>query len=463
MPVKSYAVVIPAYNEAGTIRNVVERTLKHGLPVIVVDDGSTDGTSDRLADLGITLLRHEPNAGKAASLWCGMQAAQNLSVDGVITLDGDEQHRPEDIPRFVEASRLHPGKIIIGSRLHDREAIPAKRYYANRFANFWIAWASGMPMEDSQSGFRLYPAELLSDLSIDTSRDKGFVFESEVIIEAGWRGIGVFNINIPAIYGAELRPSHFQSVKDILRITKMVAGKLVSRGMYLPGLYRSTVRPKFARFRKSGWDADAIFTLMLSLMIGLVTLGIPHLWLLVQVIRTGAQANTQPGTEGAVAVLGKKLQQGGISADYRLRLDRALVLYEIWNKPGILVIGGNTSSEISEASAGADYLIRAGVTSTAVALEELSVNTLENFRHARPWFDSHPRAVIVSNRYHLQRLLTMARGMGLDIRLCAAEDACKPWHRMPRLILEALFLHWYWSGRIFATLTNNKRMLEKIS
>lgn len=463
MPVKSYAVVIPAYNEAGTIRNVVERALKQGLPVIVVDDGSTDGTSDQLADLGITLLRNEPNAGKAASLRRGMQAALGLSVDGVITLDGDGQHRPEDIPRFIEASRLHPGNIIIGSRLHDREIIPAKRYYANRFANFWIAWASGMPMEDSQSGFRLYPAELLSDLSIDTSREKGFVFESEIIIEAGWRGIGVFNIKIPAIYGAELRPSHFQSVQDILRITKMVAARLVSRRMYLPGLYRSVVRPKFIRFRNRGWDADGIFTLLLSLLIGLATLGISHLLLLVQVIRTGAQANTQPDAEGAVAVLGNQLRQGRISADYRLRLDRTLSLYQAWNKPDILVIGGDASGEISEARAGADYLIQAGVEPTAVALEELSVNTLENFRHARSWFDDHPRVVVVSNRYHLQRILTMARGLGLNIRLCAAEDTCKPWRRVPRLLLESVFLHWYWSGRVFATLTRNKRMQAKIS
>lgn len=241
---KSYAVVIPAYNEAGTIRNLVERTLSHDLPVVVVDDGSTDGTSEQLSDLPIILLRNEPNAGKAAALWRGMQTSMDLSVDGVITLDGDGQHRPEDIPRFIKAAQEHTKNIIIGSRLHDREVIPRRRYYANRFANFWIAWASGMPMEDSQSGFRLYPIELLTDLSIDTSRDKGFVFESEIIIEAGWQGIAVYNIKIPAIYGAELRPSHFQSVTDILRITRMVGGRLISRGMYLPGLYRSILKPK---------------------------------------------------------------------------------------------------------------------------------------------------------------------------------------------------------------------------
>lgn len=239
---KSYAVVIPAYNEAATIRDVVERSLKLDLPIIVVDDGSVDETSAELQGLPITLLRNEPNAGKAASLWRGMQYALQQEADGVITLDGDGQHQPEDIPRFIDAAQAHPRRIVIGSRLHDRETIPAKRYYANRFANFWIAWASGMPMEDSQSGFRLYPSELLQDLSISTSRDHSFVFESEIIIEAGWRGIGVYNIEIPAIYGAEMRPSHFQSVRDILRITKMVAGRLASRGFFLPGLYRAVFK-----------------------------------------------------------------------------------------------------------------------------------------------------------------------------------------------------------------------------
>ncbi len=239
---ESFAVVIPAYNEAATIRALVERTLEQQLPVIVVDDGSEDQTAAQLQDLPLTLLQNTQNAGKASALRKGFEAALQQGVDGIITLDGDGQHRPEDIPRFIEASREHPGKIIIGSRLHDREQIPPRRYYANRFANFWIAWASGMPLLDSQSGFRLYPASLLSDMELDTSPERGFVFESEVIIEAGWRGVGVHNIPIPALYDEAMRPSHFRSVLDILRITRMVAGRLLSRGMHLPGLYNALFR-----------------------------------------------------------------------------------------------------------------------------------------------------------------------------------------------------------------------------
>ncbi len=202
---------------------------------------------------------------------------------------------------------------------------------------------------------------------------------------------------------------------------------------------------------------------MLSLVVGLVTLGITHFWLLFQVIRTGMKAPTKPDFRDAVAVLGKQLQQGEISADFRLRLDRALTLYQVWDRPEVLVIGGGASGEISEANAGANYLIQAGVESAAIALEELSVNTLENFRHAHPWFEDHSQVVVISNRYHLFRVLTMAQGLGLEITPCAAEDKCRPWHRVSNLLLEAVFLHWYWSGRIFVFLIKNKRMLKKIS
>ncbi len=233
-----YAVVIPAYNEAATIRVVAERALEQCEQVIVVDDGSVDETVAELQSLPITLIQNKQNMGKAASLWSGMQEALANNVDGVITLDGDCQHRPEDIPKLIQLAADNPEMIIIGSRLHDKESIPVSRYRANRFANFWIAWASGFPIEDSQSGFRYYPASLLKTINLDTSRDKSFVFESEILIEAGARGIRTKAVQIPAIYSKAMRPSHFQSVKDIMRITKMVAGRLFRKGMNLPGFYR---------------------------------------------------------------------------------------------------------------------------------------------------------------------------------------------------------------------------------
>jgi glycosyltransferase involved in cell wall biosynthesis len=233
------AVVIPAYNEAATIRDVASRALQQGVPVIVVDDGSTDGTSAALVGLDVIRLRHEINQGKAASLWRGMQHALALGVETVVTLDGDGQHRPEDIPRLLETAARFPGQIIIGSRMHERAAFPQSRYCANRIANFWISWAAGYRIEDSQSGFRLYPATLLRTARVPHDTVHGFVFESEILIEAARAGIYSRTVPIAAIYHQAARASHFHAVRDIARITRMVAWKLLSRGLYLQGLVRA--------------------------------------------------------------------------------------------------------------------------------------------------------------------------------------------------------------------------------
>jgi len=121
--------------------------------------------------------------------------------------------------------------------------MPAKRYYANKIANFWIAWASGHPISDSQSGFRLYPVNLFDNFKISTSKNSSFVFESEVIIKAAKVDVYSHAVTIPAIYRENARPSHFQGVRDITLITLMVGRSLISRGMYPQGLYKGVIKP----------------------------------------------------------------------------------------------------------------------------------------------------------------------------------------------------------------------------
>lgn len=238
-----FGVVIPAYNEEATIHDIVTRALVYSPLVIVVDDGSTDQTINKLKDLPIEIIKNKVNQGKAASLWKGIQKARHYNVNYIITLDGDGQHAPEDIPKLLAKSEDQPGNIIIGARLADKSAIPAKRYYANRIANFWIAWAAGYPLSDSQSGFRVYPNELFDDLDISISKRDGFVFESEIIIKASQRGIRCTPVAIPAVYAENARPSHFRGVRDITFITLMVGSSLISRGFYPQGLYRSCIKP----------------------------------------------------------------------------------------------------------------------------------------------------------------------------------------------------------------------------
>ncbi len=242
-PADKIVAVIPAYNEAATIRELAEAVLAIVPYVVVVDDGSTDSTSERLAGLPILLVRNERNLGKAASLWMGFERALARGAQFVVTLDGDGQHRAEDLPRLLNAAARSPQTIIIGARLHDRKNFPPRRYYANQFARFWISWAAGYPIADTQSGFRVYPASLFTRLRRRDVAWNGFVFESEVLIAAGALGVQSIAVAIPGIYPKEARPSHFRPVVDIARIVFMVAGRLLRRGMHPVGLWRSLNLP----------------------------------------------------------------------------------------------------------------------------------------------------------------------------------------------------------------------------
>lgn len=236
-------IVIPAYNEATTIRELAVAALKILSDVVVVDDGSTDNTGDQLRGLAVTVLRNERNVGKAASLWKGFEHALAHGAQFVLTLDGDGQHNPEDIPRLLTVAERSPHSIVIGARLHDKKNFPARRYYANQFARFWISWAAGYPIADSQSGFRVYPASLFTKVTHRDVAWNGFVFESEVLIAAGALGIRSIAVAIPGIYPKQARPSHFRPVLDIARIVVMVAGRLLRRGMHPVGLWRSLNMP----------------------------------------------------------------------------------------------------------------------------------------------------------------------------------------------------------------------------
>ena len=241
------AVVIPAFNEVATIRDVVERTLKHATCVIVVDDGSTDDTIARLQGLPIVLIRNERNEGKAASIFHGAAEASRRGARGIVTLDGDGQHDPDDLRKILPAAALRPNAIIVGARLHARDTIPRTRYLANRFANVWIGWAAGRPIADSQSGFRYYPAAVFETLELRHDRPASFVFESEVLIAAARAGIELAFVPISVRYANPARPSHLHPVVDIARIGAMIFRRLAQvrvepRGV-LAGFRRHVLRP----------------------------------------------------------------------------------------------------------------------------------------------------------------------------------------------------------------------------
>jgi glycosyltransferase involved in cell wall biosynthesis len=234
---------IPAYQEAATIRALAQEALAQCPRVIVVDDGSSDGTASQLQGLPVTLLVHPCNRGKAASLRTAFDYALAHDACCVIALDGDGQHDPADAPGLLAAWRHHPDRIVIGSRLHDRAQFPLSRYRANRFACFWISWAAGHPIADSQSGFRVYSREVMRIALGTAVRGSRFTFESEILIEAAGRGHTTLAVAIPGRYPLQARRSHFRPVADIAKIVVMVAGRLLRQGMSPRGLWRSLQSP----------------------------------------------------------------------------------------------------------------------------------------------------------------------------------------------------------------------------
>jgi glycosyltransferase involved in cell wall biosynthesis len=225
------AVVIPAYNEARTIATVAEGARRHADVVIVVDDGSDDGTAAALAELPIEVVRHADNQGKAASLCTGMRSALALEPALVITMDGDGQHDPDDMPRLLAAAARLPGQIVLAARSHDRETAPPLRRFANAMADFWISWAAGQWIADTQSGYRLFPADVLRKVLPVCAGYHGFVFESAVLMEAAERGAKIATVPIRTLYPRDARPSYYRPSLDTLLIVRAVAWRLLRRGM----------------------------------------------------------------------------------------------------------------------------------------------------------------------------------------------------------------------------------------
>lgn len=220
------AVLIPAHNEAGTIRAIVEGALAHVGQVIVISDGSTDGTVDALRGLPVEVIAHRENAGKGQRLAEGIDRAVADGAAGVLTLDADGQHDPDDIPAFLEAARNAPNALIVGERIRNRSEMPRHRAWSIAFGDVFISLGAGTKLRDAQCGMRLYPASAWKRITIPADERRHFVFETAVIMRAGQAGVEMRRVPIAARYGNALRPSHYRPVTDTLRIVALVASHL---------------------------------------------------------------------------------------------------------------------------------------------------------------------------------------------------------------------------------------------
>ena len=207
--------LIPAYNEAAHIAQVVTGASDH-LPVLVVDDGSTDDTAARAEGAGAILLRQIPNKGKGMALRAGFRWAIEGGYDAVLTLDADGQHDPAEIPKFLDAYAERGADLVIGSR--DFSHMPPVRRLANTAGRWAFSWAIGQPIRDNQSGYRLISHRLLE--AILTSDEAGFEFEVEMIVTCIRQGFQLDRVPIRTIYTGE--GSHIHPWHHTVNFTRLV-------------------------------------------------------------------------------------------------------------------------------------------------------------------------------------------------------------------------------------------------
>ncbi len=221
-------VVIPSKDVEPTIGDVVKRVLALplDLDVLVVNDGSTDGTSRVAREAGATVVDHPENRGKGAALRTGFEYAVDRGYDAAVTMDGDGQHDPSAIPGFLEALERTGADIVVGTRMHAVGEMPRIRIWTNRTTSRVVSRLAGQAIPDSQSGFRILRVRVLKDIvgSLVTSR---YDTESEILIRAARRGYRVAATTIESIYTGAV--SHINPVVDTLRFLRLVGRSLFWR------------------------------------------------------------------------------------------------------------------------------------------------------------------------------------------------------------------------------------------
>ena len=211
-----FAFIIPVYNHAATVAQVVKSAQALGFPVFVVDDGSTDNTYDQIKEIpGIQILRYTQNQGKGAAIMTGFAAASAVA-DWAITIDADGQHYPQDALKLIKAIPKKTRVIVVGARADMTGVhVPWTSRFGRKFSNFWVRTSGGPAISDSQSGMRIYP--LPDALNLGT-KARRFQFEVEILVQAKRKGIQVIEAPVRVNYNPNgERISHFRPFVDFLR------------------------------------------------------------------------------------------------------------------------------------------------------------------------------------------------------------------------------------------------------
>lgn len=206
------AALIPAFNEARTIAGVVTGLRGAVQHVLVVDDGSSDGTEGIAAQAGAEVLAHPGNQGKGQAIRTGLAALAGRDFTHVLLLDGDMQHLPSEAPLLIDAAARTGADVVLGERRFDRAGMPASRYHANRLGSRALSWFVGVPLRDTQCGFRVFRLEALRGLPL---RARGYDIETEMLVKLWRRGAALASVPISAVYAGQV--SKLRPVRDTTR------------------------------------------------------------------------------------------------------------------------------------------------------------------------------------------------------------------------------------------------------
>jgi len=212
------AAAIPAFQAAASVADVVRRTRAVIEEVLVVDDGSTDGTGDAARGAGADVVAHPANRGKGAVLVTAFRTLFGRGCDAVVTVDADGQHLPEEIPRLLEAAR-GGADLVLGTRDHLFAEMVAARRVANRLSSWAISWAAGQRLSDVQTGFRLYTRRVVEATGFPETR---FDAESAVVVRASRRGFRIVTVPVRLGFADGRTTSHYRPLVDSLRIARSV-------------------------------------------------------------------------------------------------------------------------------------------------------------------------------------------------------------------------------------------------
>ncbi|MDR9501656.1 MAG: DUF2062 domain-containing protein [Desulfurivibrionaceae bacterium] len=237
-------VVIPLYNHGASVARVAEQALATGLPLLVVDDGSTDEGLQAVRHLACHTLRFARNRGKGAAILAGADFAAAHDFEVIITLDADGQHDPADLPLLMAKAQEHWPAVVIGARQMVQDTVPGASHFGRAFSNFWVRLECGADLPDTQSGFRLYPVAMLHFFSWSRRR---YDFEVEVLVRASWAGVRLTSVDVSVHYPPpHERISHFHKGLDNLRLS-LLHSRLVLRRLLPMSCRQMLPGPKAAR------------------------------------------------------------------------------------------------------------------------------------------------------------------------------------------------------------------------